>query len=37
MSKYTNRIIDVWEDNFTDELRRIADLVDEYTYIAMVM
>jgi hypothetical protein len=37
MSYFTQRrIIDVYNDNMTDELRKISDLIDDYNYIGMV-
>lgn len=30
------QIIDVWEDNFIEEIQKIAELIPRYNYIAMV-
>jgi hypothetical protein len=30
------KIVDVFNENMTDELRKISDLIDDYSYIAMV-
>jgi hypothetical protein len=30
------KIKDVYEDNLADELRKISELVEEYSYISMV-
>lgn len=30
------QIIDVWEDNFIEEIQKISDLLPRYNYIAMV-
>jgi hypothetical protein len=30
------KIVDVFNENLTDELRKISDLIDDYSYIAMV-
>jgi len=32
----SNKIIDVYNENMIEELRKISDLVEEYNYIAMV-
>ena len=31
-----DRIVDVWEDNLSDEFENIQNIVEDYPYIAMV-
>lgn len=31
------KIIDVYQENMADELRKISELVEKYNYISMVM
>ena len=31
------KIVDVYNENMVDELRKISEMVDDYNYIAMVI
>lgn len=32
----SNWLVDVWEDNFRQEMKRIEGLIDQYPYLGMV-
>ena len=35
-SSITNKILDVWEDNFITEIRKLAQLIDDYPIVTFV-
>jgi hypothetical protein len=37
MSNNDGKIIDVYEENLNEEIKKISELIDDYNYVSMVI